>query len=106
MLLWACCVPGGWCCMQMIDAKLTDEENPNAGLIAYLIDCFCGVFGGIFNRYKLRLALEIEDSFAIDILFWCCVPCCAVTQEFMQTMERKRKNPNFKIWNINKSDRV
>ena len=97
MFLWAVCVPGGCCCMQAIDAKLT-EENKNAGLIACLLSCCCGCIGGIINRNKLRTALEIQDTIVLDILFWAFIPCCAVTQEFMQTMERKHKNQNLPIW--------
>ena len=84
--------------MQMLDAKLTDTENPNACLIAGLLDCCCGVIGAIFNRYKLRVALEIDDSIIMDILFWCCCPCCSVTQEYMQTMERKKGDKAMPIW--------
>jgi Cys-rich protein (TIGR01571 family) len=103
MFMWACLVPCGICCMQMLDAQLAEPEKKNAMLYAGLLVCFCGTIGGIINRYRLRMSLEISDSILFDILFWCCVPCCAVTQEYMQTMERKKKNRNMPIWEAYKS---
>lgn len=101
MFLWACCIPGGACCMQMVDAKLT-ESDKNAALIACLLDCCLGCIGGIINRHRLRKALEIHDIIALDILLWCCLPTCAVTQEFMQTMERKKNDRKMPIWKATK----
>ena len=97
MFLWACCVPGGSCCMQALDAKLT-ESDKNAWVIACLLDCCCGCIGGIVNRYRLRKALAIEDNVVLDILFWCFLGCCAVTQEYMETMDRKKGDKGLMIW--------
>lgn len=102
MFLWACCVPCGGACMQALDAKLT-ESDKNAWIIACLLDVCCGCIGMIFNRYRLRNALSIHDSIILDILFSWFLPCCAVTQEYMQTMDKKGHNQKDPIWKTYKS---
>ena len=98
MYLWACCVPCGMVCMQSLDAKLTNKDK-NACLIAFLLDCCCGCIGGIINRHRLKVDLEITDeSIIMDILFWCFLPCCAATQEYMQVMKNKKGNEKLMIW--------
>ncbi|CAG9310719.1 unnamed protein product [Blepharisma stoltei] len=98
MCLWAWCVPCGSCCMQAIDAKISDPENKNAALIACLFDCFLCCIGATINRMKLRKQMSIEDSVAMDFLCSCCCGCCSVTQEWMTTMKRYKNNHKTLIW--------
>ena len=90
--------------MQMLDAKLGKSFAEKPCLKAFLLDCFCGIIGCVYNRYALRTALEIHDTIVLDCAFWWCIPCCAVTQEYMQTLERKtnldKKTP---IWEAYKA---
>ena len=90
MFLFALCVPGGMCYMQSVAAWVA-EEKKSACRNACLLSCFLCTIGSIINRSHLRKSLEIKDSILFDICYWCCVPCCAVTQEFMQTMDYKRE---------------
>jgi Cys-rich protein (TIGR01571 family) len=102
MFVWACCVPCGALCMQVLDAKLTDSDK-NAPLIAGLLMCCLGCIGGALNRYRLREKLGIEDNALFDILFWWCIPCCAVTQEYITVMEKQKGNKKLLIWEAIKS---
>ena len=101
MFLWACCVPCGSVCMQAIDAKLTDNDK-NAALIAGLLICCCGNIGGIINRYRLREKLNIKDSVVFDVVFWCFLPCCAVTQEYITVVKDKKGEEKLPIWKLMK----
>lgn len=100
MCFFSAFVPCGCCCMQIYDAKITNDVNKNAGLIAGLCVCLLGPIGAIYNRLKLRETLKIEDSVVADILLTLYVPCCAVTQEWMHTMSEKKGNPKLKIWEL------
>ncbi|CAG9329039.1 unnamed protein product [Blepharisma stoltei] len=100
MCLWAWCVPGGICCMQVVDAKISDSENKNAAFVACLCSCFLGCIGATFNRYKLREMLTINDSVIMDLLWYWWVPCFAVTQEWMTTMNRQKNNHKLLIWQL------
>ena len=103
MFAWSCCVPFGLCCMQALDAKLTDSDK-NACLIAGLLSCCCGSIGGIINRHRLKNRLGIKDDpIYLDVLFWCCLPCCAVTQEYIKVMKDKKGNEKLLIWEAAKS---
>jgi Cys-rich protein (TIGR01571 family) len=98
MCLWGCFVPCGYVCMQALDAKLTDSDK-NAVVIAGALVCCLGCLGGIINRYRLRQKLSITDeSVLLDVLFWWFLPCCAVTQEYMQVMKVKKGNEKLPIW--------
>lgn len=97
MFVWACCVPCGGLCMQVVDAKLSDSDK-NAALIAGILACCLGCIGGILNRYRLRDKLDIKDNVVFDVLFQCFLPCCAVTQEYIQTMKDKKGNEKLLIW--------
>lgn len=98
--LCALCVPGGMCCIQMASAMVA-QDNKNAWKKVCLLDCFCGYIGFVLNRYELRKTLEIKDSILFDACFWCCVPCCAVTQEFMQALDyKKSQEVTLSVWKV------
>lgn len=97
MFAWSLCVPCGCVCMQAINAKLSDSDK-NAPIIAALLLCCLGDIGGILNRYRLRTQLNIEDSIVADIVFWCFIPCCAVTQEYIEVMKQKGGGEKVLIW--------
>lgn len=97
MLVWSMCVPCGCLCMQALNAKLTDDDK-NAPIIAALLICCLGEIGGILNRYRLRRQLSIEDSVVADIVFWCFIPCFAVTQEYIQVVKSKKGDEKLLIW--------
>ncbi|CAG9325324.1 unnamed protein product [Blepharisma stoltei] len=100
MCLWACCVPCGMSCMQACDAKYSDPDNKNALITAFLCSCCLGCIGSVYNRYKLRKKLHVEDSILYDILFWCCCPCCSATQEWMTVFSEKKANQKVTIWEL------
>lgn len=98
MFLWSCFVPCGIMCMQTVDAKLSDPEK-NSALIAGLLSCCLGCIGGGINRHRLKKNLNIEgESQSVDVFLWCCLPCCAATQEYIQTLTLKKGNGNIPIW--------
>lgn len=99
MFVWSCFVPCGMVCMQVVDAKLTDPENNNAALIAGLLGCCLGCIGGVINRKRLKKYLNIEgENISTDVFIWYCCPCCAATQEYIQTLILKKGNGNIPIW--------
>mmetsp|Transcript_14981 Transcript_14981/g.14997 ORF Transcript_14981/g.14997 Transcript_14981/m.14997 type:complete len:121 (-) Transcript_14981:39-401(-) len=101
MCLWAFCVPCGDCCMQSCNAKITEPENPNAGLYGFLLPCCLGVCGAAFNRYKLRHKMNIEGAPIMDCVCHCCCSPCSVIQEWMHVMKHKRGDEKITILNLN-----
>ena len=90
MCLFAWCVPFGYACMQAFNAKVTTKET-NEAIKAFILTWCCCCFGAGYNRQQLRDKFEIQGSYMMDCLcHWCC-GCCAVTQEWMEVMERNGK---------------
>ncbi|CAG9326051.1 unnamed protein product [Blepharisma stoltei] len=100
MFGWACLVPCGFCCMQIDNAKVSNDVDSNAGLIAGLCVCCLGPIGAIYNRYKLRQALKVDDDIIADVLQTVYLPCCTVTQEWQHTMSERKSNPRVAIWQL------
>ncbi|CAG9327464.1 unnamed protein product [Blepharisma stoltei] len=96
MFIWSICMPCGYHCMQTCDAKHAEPENRFAGLRAYSLVLFLGPIGASINRYMLRKTLKIKDNPIMDLSHFC-IPCCAVTQEWMQVMQSMKGNEELKI---------
>lgn len=99
MCLWAFLVPCGICCMQIVDAKVSDKEK-SAPLVAGVFICCLGCIGGTLNRLRLRSKLNVEDNPLFDVLFSCFLPCCAVTQEWRETMLKHKGDHKAPIWSV------
>ena len=94
----ACCVPGGSCCIQMVNARISTRDG-SAWKIVCILDCCLPVLGCAINRYYLRKALGIIDSVLFDCVFWLYCPSCAATQEYIETMDRMSNgNKGAKFW--------
>ncbi|CAG9336132.1 unnamed protein product [Blepharisma stoltei] len=96
MFFWSLCVPCGYHCMQMLNAKQAEPNNRHASLRAYSLVLFLGCLGGSLNRHMLRQSMKIEDNSIWDFIH-CLVPCCAVTQEWMHVMSIQKGNSKLKI---------
>lgn len=96
---FACCVPGGFCCIQMVNASFATREG-GAWKFVCILDCCLPVIGCVINRVNLRKSLDIKDSIFLDCFFWLYCPCCAVTQEYIETMDKKNsQEKGISIWN-------
>jgi Cys-rich protein (TIGR01571 family) len=103
MFIWAWCVPCGFLCMQTLDAKLSAPEDKNAAIIACLCGWYLGCIGVGYNRHILRSKLNIKGNIFVDILLECFLCCCAVSQEWRETMEHKSKGKGAPIWEVLKA---
>jgi Cys-rich protein (TIGR01571 family) len=85
-------LPGGICitqCTNAYIAKKGDEKaKKKASTLACLLSTFVPLLGCIINRVQLRESLLIKDPVILDICFWCYCPCCAVTQEYIETIDQ------------------
>jgi Cys-rich protein (TIGR01571 family) len=84
--------------MQSASAKLVLTESKNAGCKA----CMCGYYfcciGAGYNRKAVRTWLNIGGTFFADCLLECFCSCCAVSQEWRETMLQIGKNESIPIW--------
>jgi Cys-rich protein (TIGR01571 family) len=83
--LWAWCVPGGICC---VSASAVDKATGTGTALPYFLVCCLVSIGGALNRTKIREKYMIDGSFIMDLVFWCCVPVCAATQEYREVRRR------------------
>ncbi|CAG9311969.1 unnamed protein product [Blepharisma stoltei] len=89
MFVWSLCIPCGLHCMQTCNAKHADPLNKHSALRAYLCVLFFGCVGASINRNLLRKSLNIKGNLFHDFAHLI-IPCCAVTQEWMQVMKVKK----------------
>jgi Cys-rich protein (TIGR01571 family) len=103
MCAWAFLVPGGCCCMQMIQAMVLHPTNENREAAkACLCNTFLCCFGAAFNRLKVREDLGIHGQYFNDCLVWTFCPCCGSTQEWREVMLQKKTDEKVVIWNAGK----
>lgn len=86
--------------MQAVDAKLSEKLVSNAAIIACLCGFCLGCFGASYNRYKIRQAYLIPGNFFLDYCLYCCCGVCAVTQEWMNVMNKEHSNAKITICSI------
>jgi Cys-rich protein (TIGR01571 family) len=100
MCLFACFVPCGGLCMQVIDAKLTLKAE-NAAMVACLCSfCLC-CYGAGWNRTNIRKEDKVEGSYFVDCLLHLVCGLCAVTQEWQHVMKKKKGDNKKTICNFN-----
>ena len=96
---WACCIPCGSLCMQMMAISNVSDDK-NAGLLAIRLICRCGHFGAALNRHKIREELGIRGSLCTDLLFHCFCDTCAYVQEYRHVMSVKHGDDKRPPWQV------
>ena len=100
MCLWSWCIPCGSTCMQAVNAKVINEGHDSSKhcWTAFFCNCCLCYFGAAYNRMKVREKYSIQGNYFIDCLLECFCPCCAVTQEWRQVMDKENGDGDLKIW--------
>jgi Cys-rich protein (TIGR01571 family) len=84
--------------MQSASADLVLTGSKQACLRACLCGYYLSCIGAGYNRKAIRRRLNIDGSFFVDCLLECFCSCCAVSQEWRETMLQIGKNESVPIW--------
>lgn len=82
---WSLCVPCGMSCMQGTTAYITTKQSSSC-IIACLYSILCLCLGTAINRRNIRNYFIINGSFLSDLCLVYFCPCCAIVQEWRETM--------------------
>jgi Cys-rich protein (TIGR01571 family) len=102
MCIWMLFVPFGMNLMQLVEGRLiyTKDDpkyNFHQGRTIFCACCMCCI-GFAYNRMNFRSELRIRGTFLTDLCLYMCCPCCALMQEWRQTMLDKRGQEKVYIW--------
>lgn len=82
---WTACVPCGIPCMQGTTAYKSTGDGCSCFVACIYSIIFCCI-GTAYNRSKIRDYRIIRGSYMSDLCTVCYCPCCAMVQEWRETM--------------------